>query len=157
MEREMQQEGGGQRNIPQGLDFGAMTAMPVNQFSSGISNSAVVANRSALRTENKSAAAALKAELMGVDSNEATDVPQEPSAPEVPENEDGDERGIKRKASEIEDGDEDVEEEEEDDAPSQTEETDLEAKGKAILDKVAMDKKAADQAAREREPDDAVR
>lgn len=156
MEREMQQEGGAQRNARQGVDFGAMTAMPVNQFNSGISNSAVVSNRSALRTENQSAAAALKAELMGVDSNEATDVPQEPSAPEVPENEDGDERGIKRKASEIEDGDEDVEEEEED-APSQTEETDLEAKGKAILDKVATDKKAADQAAREREPDDAVR
>ncbi|KAI7854039.1 XRN 5'-3' exonuclease N-terminus-domain-containing protein [Circinella umbellata] len=142
MEREMQQEGGGQRNVPQGLDFGAMTAMPVTQYNSGISNSAVVANRSALRVENQSAAAALKAELMGGGSNEPTDT---------------DERGTKRKASEIEDDIEDVEEEDEDDAPSKAEEIDLEAKGKAILNKVATDKKAADQAAREREPDDAVR
>ncbi|KAI9273038.1 XRN 5'-3' exonuclease N-terminus-domain-containing protein, partial [Phascolomyces articulosus] len=152
LEREMQQDG--YRNVPQGIDFGAMTAMPVNQFKSGISNSAVVSNRSALRTENQSAAAALRAELMGGETDNKAEMETEPSseAAKVPEN--GQERGTKRKASDIE---EDEDEDEEEDAPSQTEETDLEAKGKAILEKHAADKKAADQAARDREPDDAVR
>ncbi|KAI9496125.1 XRN 5'-3' exonuclease N-terminus-domain-containing protein [Zychaea mexicana] len=153
LEREMNQQGG-QRNVPTGMDFGAMTAMPVNQYNSGVSNSAVVSNRSALRTQNQSAAAALRAELLG-QPQEHTELPRESSDGStalVPE--DSGEKGTKRKASEMEQDDED---EDEDDAPSQTEETDLEARGKAILDKQAADKKAADQAARDREPDDAVR
>ena len=148
MEREIQQDS--QRNVPQGMDFGAMTAMPIGQYNQGVSNSAVVSNRSALRTQNQSAAAALRAELMGGSAPQDTTMSRESSdnTAEVPE-----ERGTKRKASEIEEGEDDVE----DDGPATAEDTDLEAKGRAILEKVAKDKKAADQAARDREPDDAVR
>ncbi|KAI8139409.1 XRN 5'-3' exonuclease N-terminus-domain-containing protein [Fennellomyces sp. T-0311] len=148
LEREMQLEE--QRNVPQGIDFGAMTAMPISQYNQGVSNSAVVSNRSALRTQNQSAAAALKAELMGSSGQPDTDMTRESlDMAEVPE-----ERGMKRKASEIE---EEEANDNDDDGPATAEDTDLEAKGKAILEKVAADKKAADQAARDREPDDAVR
>ncbi|CDS06355.1 hypothetical protein LRAMOSA08883 [Lichtheimia ramosa] len=132
----------------QGHDFGAMTAVPVQSYNNqGMSNSAVVENRAALRTENQSAAASLKAELMG--SSDA----QVPSMNDVP-------HGVKRKAEEElapETGEDDDDDEEEDEGPATAEDIDLEAAGRAILEKAAADKKAAETAAREREPDDAVR
>lgn len=103
------------------------------------------------RAANLSAAAALRAELMkGFEDagNPDLRVPEEKQT----------ERGVKRKASEFE---EDEEEEEDDslvpDGPDNAEDLDLEAKAKAILQRVAADKKKAEDAAREREPDDAVR
>lgn len=132
----------------QGHDFGAMTAVPVQSYNNqGMSNSAVVENRAALRTENQSAAASLKAELMG--SSDA----QVPSMNDAP-------HGVKRKAEEElapETGEDDDDDEEEDEGPATAEDIDLEAAGRAILEKAAADKKAAETAAREREPDDAVR
>ena len=121
-----------------------MTAVPVQSYNNqGMSNSAVVENRAALRTENQSAAASLKAELMG--SSDA----QVPSMNDAP-------HGVKRKAEE-QLAPETEEEEEEEEGPATAEEQDLEAAGRAILEKAAADKKAAETAAREREPDDAVR
>lgn len=132
----------------QGHDFGAMTAVPVQSYNNqGMSNSAVVENRAALRTENQNAAASLKAELMG--SSDA----------QVPSMNDDAPHGVKRKAEEElapETGEEE-EEEEEDEGPATAEDIDLEAAGRAILEKAKADKKAAEDAARQREPDDAVR
>lgn len=126
----------------QGYDFGLLTAAPVGQPSAGMSNSDVVANRGKLRTANYDAAAALRAEMGGAFSEA--------------QGEKGS-TGTKRKADEIEDEDESEMADDMDDAPATAEDTDLEAAGKAILEKAAADKQAADDAARTREPEDAVR
>lgn len=100
------------------------------------------------RAANLSAAAALRAELMkGFEDTGSKELSVPGDKPE---------RGVKRKAEEVE------EDEEEDDSivpdgPDNAEDLDLEARGKAILERVAADKKKAQDAAREREPDDAVR
>lgn len=136
----------------QHLDFAALSAAPVNDPDAGMSNSDVATNRAAFRMANQNAAAALKAELLSASSS--TETTEEMSV-EVSQ------RGTKRKASEVDEDEEDVEEEDDEDidedAPDNVEDTDLEAAGRAILAKAAAAKKAADDAAREREPEDAVR
>ncbi|KAL0073172.1 XRN 5'-3' exonuclease N-terminus-domain-containing protein [Phycomyces blakesleeanus] len=156
-----------------GPNFGEMTAVPVNNPNSGMSNSDVVANRADIRmaNQNASAAAALRAQLLGTPvSNETVETPTTLDTPVESDDKTTDteiandaERGIKRKADEVEGAEATIEDtildidEDIDDGPANAEETDLEAVGKAILEKVASDKKAAEDAAREREPDDAVR
>ncbi|KAI8367638.1 XRN 5'-3' exonuclease N-terminus-domain-containing protein [Radiomyces spectabilis] len=148
-----------EQGVPAGApSFAEMTAAPVNDPSAGMTNSEIVANRASLRMANEQAASALKAQLLGATSSE-------PTSSEAPEQVDTSmsdatvTSGHKRKADEAEIDDEDTDQvnEDDDDAPDTAEGTDLEAAGKAILDRVAADKKAHDDAAREREPDDAVR
>lgn len=133
---------------PNGPNFGDMTAAPVSNPNAVMSNRDVVANRAELRMANISAAAALRAELSG----EKPPVVAATSEQEV--------KGTKRKADELE---EEEEEEEENDDEDQTDnmedtsESDADAAGKAILKRVADEKKAKDEAARQREPEDEVR
>ncbi|ORZ21137.1 hypothetical protein BCR42DRAFT_187872 [Absidia repens] len=136
--------------MPQ-FTFADLSAAPVNDPNAGMSNVDVVRNRAALRmagnqsAANQSAAASLKAQLMNGGDDQVTS--GEPSSSS---------RGTKRKAEdEPENGTADGDDDE--DAPDNVEDTDLVAQGKAILEKVEADKKAKDDAAREREPDDAVR
>ncbi|KAI9310679.1 XRN 5'-3' exonuclease N-terminus-domain-containing protein [Dichotomocladium elegans] len=137
---------------PQGYDFAALTAAPVvNYDTTGISNSVVVENRAALRTENFSAAQSLKAMLMVADtgSSSINDSSEDQKQP----------RGTKRAAEDEANADEgdDATDDNVEDGPDTVEEMDLEAAGRSILEKAAADKKAKEDAAREREPDDAVR
>lgn len=127
---------------PRGPNFGDMTAAPVNDPNAVMSNRDIVANRAEIRLANINAAAALKAELSGVP-------PPAPVTEQV--------AGVKRKADEIEDEDE-IEDAvfdiiDEDDEPVET----AEATAKAILKRVEDEKKAKDEVARQREPDDEVR
>ncbi|KAI8086297.1 XRN 5'-3' exonuclease N-terminus-domain-containing protein [Halteromyces radiatus] len=138
----------GQQTAPE-FTFADLAAAPVNDPNAGISNVDVVRNRAALRmAANQSAAAALKAQLMdeGGDENKSTTSMEQEET-----------RGTKRKAEEDVDEEEQAGEEDDDVGPDSAEGTDLVARGKAILEKVAADKKAKEEAAREREPDDAVR
>lgn len=126
-----------------------MTAAPVNDPNAVMSNRDVVANRAAIRLANISAAAALKAELSGVPPPVAT-------VEEVEEVERI--AGVKRKADAIEGDDDETKDAvfgiiEKDDEPVET----AEATAKAILKRVEDEKKAKDEAARQREPDDEVR
>ncbi|KAI7892621.1 XRN 5'-3' exonuclease N-terminus-domain-containing protein [Mucor mucedo] len=130
---------------PRGPNFGDMTAAPVNDPNAVMSNRDVVANRAAIRIANINAAAALKAELSG-------------APPPVAITEEASEiAGVKRKVEEIEDAGEmeDVVSDiiEKDDEPVE----DAETTAKAILKRVEDEKKAKDEAARQREPDDEVR
>jgi len=133
--------------------FGDNTAVPVHDPNAGMSNHDVVANRAALRMANQSAAAALKAQLMGGDEGEP-DTQMEGDASEPT-------RGTKRKADELEEegsNPEDAEGLDDTEAESTAnEEPDNEAAGRAILARVAAEKKAKEDAAQEREPDDEVR
>ncbi|KAI8331148.1 XRN 5'-3' exonuclease N-terminus-domain-containing protein [Chlamydoabsidia padenii] len=168
----------GQQAVPE-FTFADFAAAPVNDPNAVISNVDVVRNRAALRmagnqssTSNQSAAAALKAQLMNNgdnpsaanqsvaatlkaqlmnNSNGSDSTEKSPSADAM-----GEDRGTKRKADEDLENDED-EDDQDEDMPNTAEETDLVARGKAILEKVAADKKAKNDAALEREPDDAVR
>ncbi|KAI9252786.1 XRN 5'-3' exonuclease N-terminus-domain-containing protein [Helicostylum pulchrum] len=141
---------------PNGPNFGEMTAAPVNNPNAVMSNRDIVANRAELRMANLSAAAALKAELSGIPP---------PAAPTSEET-----AGVKRKADELEEEKEEVEEEvlEEDDEPEDAmygiiekdTEKDIaqaESDAKAILKRADDEKKAKDEAARQREPEDEVR
>ncbi len=125
---------------PNGPNFGDMTAAPVNNPNAVMSNVDVVANRAELRLANINAAAALKAELSGL-------------PPPVAET---GVKGTKRKADEIEDEDEEEEEPMNEDESTPSEE-DAETTAKAILKRVEDEKKAKDDAARAREPEDEVR
>lgn len=126
-------------------NFALMTAAPVNNPSAGMSNRDVAANRAQLRQANLSAAAALKAQLTGA----AEDVAQAPPM---------EQKGVKRKADEIEEEEEgDSVISEDDDEPETYDPVDPVEAGKAILKKFADEKKEKEVAAREREPDDAVR
>lgn len=120
-----------------------MTAAPVNNPNAAMTNREVVANRAELRLANLSAAAALKAQM-----NESSE--QEP--PMV-------QKGTKRTAEEA--GVDDTNDEENEEDASITEDEpdtfDPVEAGKAILKRVADEKKQKDDAAREREPDDEVR
>lgn len=136
---------------PNGPNFGDMTAAPVNNPNAVMSNRDVVANRAELRMANINAAAALKAELSGLP-------PPPPVAAATGE------KGTKRKADEIEEEDEEEEEEEveydeeeEEGSDEPMSESDAEAAGKAILKRVDDEKKAKEEAQRQREPDDEVR
>ncbi|CEG79728.1 hypothetical protein RMATCC62417_14157 [Rhizopus microsporus] len=125
-------------------NFALMTAAPVNNPSAGMSNRDVAANRAQLRQANLSAAAALKAQLAGA----AEDVAQAPPM---------EQKGVKRKADEIEEEEEDSVISDDDDEPETYDPVDPVEAGKAILKKFADEKKEKEIAAREREPDDAVR
>lgn len=125
-----------------GPTFGDNTAVPVFAPSEGMSNHDVVANRASLRMANQSAAAALKAEIMGTTQEGQT------------ADESG-QHGTKRKADDLEEvSAPEVDQEEEND---ESEEPDNEAAGREILARVAAEKKAKDDAAQAREPDDEVR
>ncbi|KAI8979769.1 XRN 5'-3' exonuclease N-terminus-domain-containing protein [Mycotypha africana] len=127
-------------------DFGAMTAAPVSNPNAGMSNMDVVANRAEIRMANINAAQALKAELMG---NTATST----------------EGGVKRKHDEVESGNDEEEDrgneeafdQDDDDAIDEDSESDLEAQGKAILQRVAQEKKDKEEATHQRTPEDEVR
>lgn len=156
--------------------FADFAAAPVNNPNAVISNVDVVRNRAALRmagaAANQSAAASLKAQLMNNENNQSaaaalkaqllnndSDQNTTSATNDTPADDTmmGEERGTKRKAdNDLEAGDEE-DEQVDDDMPDTAEGTDLVAQGKAILEKVAADKKAKDDAAMEREPDDAVR
>ncbi|KAF7729242.1 5'-3' exoribonuclease 2 [Apophysomyces ossiformis] len=162
-----------------GVDFAEMTATAVTNYAGGMSNSEIVANRATLRTanmsaaaalkqqlasptqpltlENMSAAASLKAELMGTSQELTLENMKAPETTNVLEyHMETETRGKKRTIEEMGEEDETVDNDDED-APATAEDMDLEAAGKAILARVAADKKAAEEAAKEREPDDAVR
>jgi hypothetical protein len=130
-----------------GPSFADMTAVPVNAPHSGMSNHDVVESLRAKRTANQSAAAALKAEIMGNPSTESdTQMQDDGSEP----------KGTKRKADEVEDEDE-INQEDTEAESTANEEPDNEAAGRAILARVAADKKAKEDAAQAKEPDDEVR
>ncbi|CAM0137158.1 5'-3' exoribonuclease 2 [Umbelopsis sp. WA50703] len=124
-----------------GPTFGDNTAVPVFAPSEGMSNHDVVANRASLRMANQSAAAALKAEIMGTAQDGET--ADEPGP-----------HGTKRKADELDEAEAEADQE---DANDESDEPDNEAAGRAILARVAAEKKAKDDAAQAREPDDEVR
>ncbi|CAO3672096.1 unnamed protein product [Umbelopsis ramanniana] len=138
-----------QKHFDNGPSFADMTAVPVNAPHSGMSNHDVVESLRAKRTANQSAAAALKAEIMGNPSADADTQMQD----------DGSEsKGTKRKADEVEDEDEEESNQEDTEAESTVnEEPDNEAAGREILARVAAEKKAKEDAAQAREPDDEVR
>lgn len=135
---------------PNGPNFAEMTAAPVHDPNSGMSNKDIVANRAELRLANINAAAALKAEFSGAP-------PPVVSTDEV--------IGKKRKIDEVEVEEEEEEDEEEiEDAPfgiiekdAEMDAAEAESTAKAILKRVEDEKKAKDDAARQREPDDEVR
>ncbi|CAO3646971.1 unnamed protein product [Cunninghamella echinulata] len=154
--------------------FADLAAAPVNDPNAGISNIDVVRNRAALRmAANQSVASQLKAQLITNEEDNVTDststsgVEEDTTATDTTM--ETEERGIKRKAEEdledigddnqesANDKDDSIIETDDFDEPDNAEETDLVAKGKAILAKVSADKKAKEDAAREREPEDAVR
>jgi 5'-3' exoribonuclease 2 len=129
--------------------FAEMTAAPVNDPNAQISNSDLVANRAALRMANISAAAALKAELSGTPTAGAKRKAEDDLEQEVEEEEDKEktEKNEEEEANKMDTTE---------DKPLETIEDRVTA-GKAIMDKVAADKKAKEDAAREREPNDDVR
>ncbi|RCH88504.1 5'-3' exoribonuclease 2, partial [Rhizopus stolonifer] len=134
---------------PNGPNFGDMTAAPVNNPNAGMSNADVVANRAQIRLANINAAAALRAELSGnpppVDASEKQTTKRKRDEAELDEEEE----------EEDDDDDDDMEDESESDAFTSA--SDAEAAGKAILKRVADEKKEKEEAARQREPDDEVR
>ena len=133
-----------------GPTFGDNTAVPVHAPNEGMSNHDVVANRASLRMANLSAAAALKAEIMG---NAST----EPDSQMEGADQSEEKRGIKRKADEVEEDDSNPEEDEVEAYETPTDEPDNEAAGREILARAAAEKKAKEDAAQAREPDDEVR
>lgn len=131
---------------PNGPNFGDMTAAPVNDPNAGMSNAEIVANRAQIRLANINAAAALRAQLSG----EAPPV-------QTTEVDDSETKGTKRKLDETDSVDDENEDEnsQEDDMDSTYE--DAEAQGKAILKRVADEKKQKEEEARNRVPGDEVR
>lgn len=123
--------------------FAVMTAAPVNNPNAAMTNREVVANRAELRLANLSAAAALKAQM-----NESS----EQAPPMV-------QKGTKRTAEEAGVDDDNDGENDEDSSITEDEPDTFDPveAGKAILKRVADEKKQKDDAAREREPDDEVR
>ncbi|KAI7907648.1 XRN 5'-3' exonuclease N-terminus-domain-containing protein [Cokeromyces recurvatus] len=147
-------------------NFGDLTAAPVNNPNAAMSNADVIANRAEIRLANINAAAALKAELLGVPPPVATSSSNEDQKGTKRKLEDEEEEAVvnddmgnneEEEANDDDDDDDDDMDDDEEDNEQTSSILDAEAQGKAILKRIADEKKEKEEAARQREPEDEVR